>query len=370
MLLVLSAKTSGALTALAQRWADAFPTAASLHDIAVTAAVGRAPLPCRLALVADEHQTFRTQLARWAECGSAPHAQQALAQPDYRVAWLLGEEEPLPADSLHALATHCPAWARQLQATWQEAIGVAADEQAHTALQVADILASHPDRPLARLVLQVALGRFWRGGTDTGLDPGTRTRRVGRGLSGRRPRRSPKRVRLLQTHAQAHQDLSHAARAVAWQRPQYPISRPLTARGSPTGSPHPITGARLPYRCPHPVRHWTPPWPPPRRPAPTPVCRGERMRRSTRLAAARTGPVAVRAATAGHAVRHRGVVRCLGPVPATVGRPVGARRAARRDRPLVLRSAVCLCPPIRSRPSAIGSRRKNPPPRSNPFLPR
>ncbi len=84
-LVALSAATEPALRELATRWVERLgeDDGASLGDLALTAATGRARLSQRIALVADSREDLRRQLAQAAAEGEAPGASggRAPAQP-------------------------------------------------------------------------------------------------------------------------------------------------------------------------------------------------------------------------------------------------------------------------------------------------
>jgi acyl transferase domain-containing protein len=167
VLLVLSAKTPAALADQARQFAEQLPADASLADIAYTAAVGRAALPQRLALVVEQRATLQHQLRTFAQQGQADQVHQALAASDYSVAWLLGGQSESCRGAGRALYQHCAAFRQRLDETLQVA-------QDYWPVDLRRVLWEdaaawqHVDAQPALVVLQVALGRTWR---DLGLEP-------------------------------------------------------------------------------------------------------------------------------------------------------------------------------------------------------
>ncbi|MHB8974801.1 MAG: type I polyketide synthase, partial [Pirellulaceae bacterium] len=167
VLLVLSAKTPTALREQARQFAEQLPADASLADIAYTAAVGRAALPQRLALVVEQRATLQHQLRTFAQQGHADQVRQALAASDYSVAWVLGGPSAQGCGAGRTLAQHCAAFRQRLDETLQ----VARDSWPSDLRRVLweDAAAwQHVEVQPALVVLQVALGRTWR---DLGLEP-------------------------------------------------------------------------------------------------------------------------------------------------------------------------------------------------------
>jgi acyl transferase domain-containing protein/SAM-dependent methyltransferase/acyl carrier protein len=153
VLLVLSAKTAPALAEQAAQWARVLTPDAPLADIAYTAAVGRAALAYRLAVIGDTPHTLQEQLQQFAQTHSASQVLQAVAAAEHRVAWIIGKT-PLHAGAGDALAMYCPRFRQHWEAARQECGDILS---AATPNETPDATLT----PEQHLVLQVALGRFW-----------------------------------------------------------------------------------------------------------------------------------------------------------------------------------------------------------------